>query len=104
MSLLVFEDVLYFLLYSISLMHPHYTVQRFTFSIRCCPIADTHDIGVDAETFLQTHTAWICIPMVFFPDGQRDMLFDSVSQSLGRSAYIPSITPVLELKNNIAKF
>ena len=39
-----------------------------------------------------------------FPDGQRDVLFDSVSQSLGSSAYIPSITSSLELINNIAKF
>ena len=33
-----------------------------------------------------------------------DMLFDSVTQSLGSSAYIPSITLTLELINNIAKF
>ena len=49
------------------------------------------------------------VPPVFlyqlcFPDGQRDMLFDSVSQSLGSSAYIPSIRSALERINNIGMF
>ena len=39
---------------------------QFAFSIKCCPIADAHDVGIDAGTFLQAHTGCIRVPIMFF--------------------------------------
>ena len=38
----------------------------FAFSMKCCPIADAHDVGIDAGTFLQARTGCIHGPIVFF--------------------------------------